>query len=129
MNKEEVPLYGHKTPVDFIGPHHFPGLLGEVEGVGQDVDVGGPLQFVSAVGGDVELDVIPLQQGHLGLGVLLPKRKLFVGEANAGGDSAGQRVVLRHQKQDIRQLPSKFPGDAFDWVEHDLPDSLWGPWG
>lgn len=97
-NKQNKTCSCASTPVCPFGPHHFPGLLGEVEGVGQDVDVGGPLQLVPAVGGDVELDVIPLQQGHLGLGVLLPKRKLLVGEANAGADPAGQRVVLRHEE-------------------------------
>lgn len=81
----------------YFGTHHFPGLLGEVEGVGQDVDVGRPLQLVPAVGGDVELDVIALQQGHLGLGVFLPKRKLLVVEADPGGDSSRQRVVLQRQ--------------------------------
>lgn len=88
-----------------LNAHHFPGLLGEVEGVGQDVDVGRPLQLVPAVGGDVELDVVALQQGHLGLGVLLPKWKLLVVEADPGGDSSRQRVVLRREKhQDVRRL-------------------------
>lgn len=68
--------------------HHFAGLLGEVEGVWEDVDVGSPLQLVSAVGGNVELYVISLQQGHLGLCVLLAKWQLLVSEANAGTDTA-----------------------------------------
>ena len=64
--------------------HHLTGLLGEVEGVVQDVDVGGPLQLVTTVGGDVELHVVSLQQGHLRLGVLLPKQKLFVLKTDPG---------------------------------------------
>lgn len=46
-------------------PHHFTGLLREGEGVWEDVYVRGSLQLVSAVRGDVELDVISLQQCHL----------------------------------------------------------------
>lgn len=42
--------------------------------------------------------MIPLQQGHLGLGVLLPKRKLLVGEADVGANAAGQRVVLQRRE-------------------------------
>lgn len=47
--------------------YHFTGLLGEVEGVWENVNVGSPLKLVSAVGGDVELYVVSLQKGHLGL--------------------------------------------------------------
>lgn len=72
------------TPV----PHHLSGLLGEAEGVREDVDVGGPLQLVSAVGGDVELHVVSLQQGHFGLGVLLTEQQLLVGKADPGTDAA-----------------------------------------
>lgn len=44
----------------FYNSHHFTGLLGEAEGVWEDVDVGGSLQLISTVGGDVELYVISL---------------------------------------------------------------------
>lgn len=90
-----------KIQIIHFDPHHFSGLLGEVEGIWENVDVGRPLQLVSAVGGDVELDVISLQQGHFGLGVLLPEWKLLVGETNTGTDSAWQRVVLWQQESQI----------------------------
>lgn len=101
----------------FLGSHHFPGLLGEVEGVWQDVDVGRPLQLIPAVGGDVELDVIALQQGHLGLGVLLPKRKLLVGKTDPGSDAARQRVVLWHREPRRQMAGPQVPGVMFDSVE------------
>lgn len=93
-----------KLQIIHFDPHHFAGLLGEVEGIWEDVDVGRPLQLVPAVGGDVELDVISLQQCHFGLGVLLPEWKLLVGETNAGTDPAWQRVVLWQQESDFRRL-------------------------
>lgn len=81
----------------FLITHHFTGLLGEVEGVGEDVDVGGPLQLVPAVGGDVELNVVALQKGHFGLCVLLAERQLLVVETDAGTDPAWKGVVLRNK--------------------------------
>lgn len=77
--------------------YHFTGLLGEVEGVWEDVDVSCSLQLVSAVGGDVELYVISLQQSHLGLCVLLAKWQLLVVKTNPGTDATWQRVVLWEQ--------------------------------
>lgn len=72
----------------FVGhPHHFTGLLGEVEGVWEDVNVGSPLQLVSAVSGDVELYVVSLQKSHLGLCVLLAKRQFLISETNPGTDT------------------------------------------
>lgn len=53
--------------------YHFTGLLGEMEGVREDVDICCSLQFVPTVSGYIELDMVALQQGHFGLGVLLPK--------------------------------------------------------
>lgn len=74
--------------------HHFTGLLSEAEGIGLDVDVGSPLQLISTVRGDVELNVVSLQKRHLGLCVLLTERQFLVGETNAGTDAARQRVIL-----------------------------------
>lgn len=77
--------------------NHFTSLLSEVEGVWENFDVGGPLQFVSAIGGDVELDVVSLQQRHFRLGVLLSERQFLICETNPCTDPTGQRVVLQKQ--------------------------------
>lgn len=59
-----------------------------MEGIGQDVDVGGPLQLVPSVRGNVELHMVTFQQGHLGLGVLLTKQELLVRVTDPGTDAA-----------------------------------------
>lgn len=74
--------------------NHFTGLLGEVEGVREDLDVGGPLQFISAISGDVEVDVVSLQQRHFRLCVLLSKRQFLICETNPSADPTRQRVIL-----------------------------------
>lgn len=74
--------------------HHFTSLLGEVEGVWEDVDVRGPFQLISAVGGDVELYVIALQQRHLGLCVFLAKWEFLLSEPNPSSDTTRKRVIL-----------------------------------
>lgn len=56
---------------------HFPGFISELEGVGENLNVGGSLQFVAPVRGNVEPHVVALQQGHLGFCVLVPKGKLL----------------------------------------------------
>lgn len=78
--------------------HHFTSLLGEVEGVWEDVDVGGPFKLISAVGGDVELYVISFQQRHLGLCVLLTKWEFLLSETNPSSDATRKRVILLGQE-------------------------------
>ena len=63
--------------------------------------IGGSLQLVSAVGGDVELYVVPLQKGHLGLCVLFPKWQFLVTETDPGTDTTWKRVILWGQKEKI----------------------------
>lgn len=53
-------MHSNAGGIPFYNSHHFTGLLGEAEGVWEDVDVGGSLQLISTVGGDVELYVISL---------------------------------------------------------------------
>lgn len=74
--------------------NHFTGLLGEVEGIWEDFNVGGPLKFISAVGGYVELNVVALQKCHLRLCVLFSKRQFLICETNPCTDSTRQRVIL-----------------------------------
>lgn len=88
--------------------HHFASLLGEIEGVREDINVCGPFKLIPAVGGDVELDVISLQQRHLGLGVLLTKWEFFLGETNPSSDATRKRVILLGAgKQACEQLSPK----------------------
>lgn len=56
---------------------HFSGFISKLESVGENLDVGGAFQLVAPVRGNVEPNVVALQQGHLGFGVLVSKRKLF----------------------------------------------------
>lgn len=81
--------------------HHFASLLGEIEGVREDINVCGPFKLIPAVGGDVELDVISLQQRHLGLGVLLTKWEFFLGETNPSSDTTRKRVILLGQENKL----------------------------
>lgn len=74
--------------------NHFTGLLGEVEGVWEDINVGGPLKFISAIGGDVELNVVSLQKRHLRLCVLFSKRQFLICETNPCTDSTRQSIIL-----------------------------------
>lgn len=53
--------------------HHFAGLLCEMEGVREDINICRSLQFVATVSGYIELDMVALKQRHFGLGVLLSK--------------------------------------------------------
>lgn len=93
--------------------HHFTGLLGEAKGVWEDVDVRGPFKLISAVGGDVELYVISLQQRHLGLCVLLTKWEFFLGEPNPSSDATRERVVLLRQEN--KYVSNRHPKNILDF--------------
>lgn len=53
-----------------------------MKGVGEYVDVRSSLKLVSAVSGNVKLDMVSFQKGHFGLGVFLTKKKFLLAEIN-----------------------------------------------
>lgn len=81
--------------------YHFTILLGELESVWQDFDVGSPLKLVSAISRDVELYVVSFQKSHLGLCVLLAKWQFLVIETHPYTDTTRQRVILWKQSLHI----------------------------
>lgn len=56
---------------------HFSSFISKLESVGENLYVGGSFQFVAPVRGNVEPNVVTLQQGHLGFCILVSKGKLF----------------------------------------------------
>lgn len=67
-----------------------------MEGVGEDLDVGGSFQLVSAVHRDVETHMITIQKRHLGLCILFTKWKLFFSEVDPRSYTPRQWIILQN---------------------------------
>jgi hypothetical protein len=46
--------------------------------------------------------MVALQQGHLGLGILLAKKELLVREADPSTDAAWERIILKDWEEQYK---------------------------